>query len=358
MKENLNKEIHVATTANEAYAIGLIVTLLSCLVANSGKNCFQFHVFDTGMFYSTQKKISTIINRKFGNLKIHFYKIDKTSFEGLTLDYGGGYSAYAKLLMGRFINAGKAIYVDSDFLILRDVAELYFENMGGNVMLATRDVDTVDGKPATLAQDCPFDKSPEVLELPYFNSGMLLVDLKEWNRLDIERKSFEAAKGHEGSLRAWDQTILNYVLRGKIGSMDSEFARSRSWDPLPRSCNIHFISKSKPWNTWSFMASFRLWRAFHKIFIGHSFPCRISPLQMVLGSLKELRDFVLAYCPFFKYMYFGVVKKSKRSSLSCKLHERWIIRMAKHGKDWSDMFSIETARFYRNRWMSRISISK
>lgn len=51
---------------------------------------------------------------------------------------------------------------------------------------------------------------------PYYNSGVLLMDLEAWRDQDVLGQLLEFYKSHQGSLFACDQDTINGALRGRI----------------------------------------------------------------------------------------------------------------------------------------------
>lgn len=347
--------IHVATTSNEAYFPGLCILICSLLQANSGKNSFVLHVFDTGISTANQNRLQHLLRAKHHNAELVFHKIDQTCFKGLVRDYGGGYSTYARLLIGSLIDAKRVIYIDCDFLVLRDVAPLWFHAMNNNVMLATRDYDTIDGRPGVLSNDCPFETSMENQNIPYFTCGFLLVDLEAWRRNSTEALAFKAIPGYESKLKAWDQTVLNYILRGKIGEIEREWSLSCSWVAVPIQCNIHYISKMKPWNSYSSLPAHRLWWMFHASYIEMvtplSLPCKIK----LKGIVRNYRDIVLARVKIARHLYFKIKRSRGTSEKALEYFDRGLNIYENYLNALPDDITDLTVAHYNNIWNSKVS---
>lgn len=295
--------IHVATTCNDNYVQGLAVTLVSAIVANRAKDIFSFHIFDSGLSESNKQIIASLLFDHSPQSELEFVRIDQRLFGGLLEDYGGGYSTYARLLIGQLDAVDRLIYIDSDFLVMQDLSEAWSMSFEGNILLATRDNDTLDGRPAMLNSDCPFAAHSEVEGYPYFTCGFLVVDLIRWREENVEMECFQRIKGYEKQLKAWDQTLLNYVLRGRIGTLDAIWSLSCGWKEIPEGCNIHFISKQKPWNSFSFLPAYKLWSLFHRMFISEVMPLPLSTEAVLRGTLMHIRDRVAIVSQRFLRFY-------------------------------------------------------
>lgn len=299
------EQIHVATAANQGYFHPLLVSCAS--LAMSSREDLVVHVLDTGLAPESRDDLERYLSQTAPHAHLIFHLIDDSRFFGLVRDYGGGYSTYARLLIGSLIDADRVIYFDADFLFLRDVAPLYRRDMEGFIALAPRDYDT-RGHPCNLSVDCPFEPPGVVSSFPYHTCCMLLVDLRAWREKGVEKSALEVVRGYEARLSAWDQTILNYVLRGRIGILDSDWAWPSSWAPWPADCNIHYISCKKPWKLYSMLPAFRLWRVFYETFLQRDFPIHFSISARISGVARDARDVLLAFLPFIRPAYFALMR--------------------------------------------------
>ncbi len=165
-------------------------------------------------------------------------------------------SAYARLLMDRVLpdDVDRVIYLDCDTIVTGDLAALWSRDLSGLTVAAVPDASpythhAVLGLPAGA---------------PYFNSGVLLVDLGRWRELGIGARALEFARRHPERLQWWDQCALNLTLlddwvaldatwnfqTGHIASDRDGFVHFRKIaDGLRRSIKVvHFSGRSKPWH--------------------------------------------------------------------------------------------------------------
>lgn len=271
--------IHLATATDDAYAPGLCITMVSALRSLSLSEEVVFHVIDGGLKPDSIQNIKDLSGKHHPRCKIIFHKINKQIFDGWQPGPNNSMMAYARLLLGSIIDAGKVIYLDADTLILSDLSKLWNTPMNGMVVLASR-----GGENATLKDDCPWSLPPGEENLPYFNSGIIVFDLNQWRIQGKEMQAVQLLSGAPTVYRFHDQTILNYMLRHQVGLL------SMTWNWQERITSekqassvkiIHFITQKKPWFWWSGDLRFRLWRSFYATFIG-------SPLKlfMVGGALS------------------------------------------------------------------------
>ena len=258
--------IQIMICTNERYMPGAFVAMSSALVSNCGRNPFLFNIFDTGISQSSKTALKKWADDN--HTQIQFFSVNADVFPpDISRDYGNGISTYMRLFAG-MIPAEKVLYIDSDILVMRDPAELWQRPFNGNIMLATYDLDTHDGLPATLDRDCPFAATSEVAHYKYFNCGLILFDTASWRAEGLEGKSFELLREKASKLKAWDQTILNYLLRGRIGTLEPALLKSAAWGLFTTEANIHYTTKKKPWGVvgGGFAPCWKLWHLHHKLF--------------------------------------------------------------------------------------------
>ncbi|MFY7944385.1 MAG: glycosyltransferase family 8 protein, partial [Crocinitomicaceae bacterium] len=106
----------------------------------------------------------------------------------------------------------------------------------------------------------------ELRDSLYFNSGVMLINLRKWREENIESKFLEFINEKPEKIKYWDQDVLNFCLKNKwlrlpqkynlthfffypdvyppayFGMKQDEFEKSVK-DPII----IHFTSHQKPW---------------------------------------------------------------------------------------------------------------
>jgi lipopolysaccharide biosynthesis glycosyltransferase len=340
--------IVVATTANDNYFQGLCVTVLSAIVSTDPNYRLSFRIFDTGISESNQKLLSKLCKELQSSHEVEFLPITGDYFKGLTADYGGGYSTYARLLMGSLIPESRVIYVDSDFLVMKDLAEAWRQDFGGKIMLATKDYDTPDGQAGRLTDDCPFAPAEDVDDFSYFNCGFLIVDLSAWRSNETEKVAFSQMIGYENCLKAWDQTVLNYVLRGKIGEIDSLWCWSCKIAKIPNSCNIHYISRMKPWNSLAYIPAYKLWYLFHSLFVAQQLPLTISNKLKLKGVFRHIRDYLFFGIGILGDLYVKWIRR-RNGNRSAELYDLYLCTSRKAIQEW-DWKSLQQIHSCHMKW--------
>ena len=116
---------------------------------------------------------------------------------GFTFVFWGRYAAFfGKHLCRGFFGQlypqyNKAIYLDSDIVVLGDIAELYNQDLGDNLIAAAPD----DVIQTTKVFQEYAEKVVGVADYRnYFNAGILLMNLDEFRRFDFQNDAFTNKK--------------------------------------------------------------------------------------------------------------------------------------------------------------------
>jgi lipopolysaccharide biosynthesis glycosyltransferase len=168
--------------------------------------------------------------------------------------------------------------------------------MQGKIVLAVQD-SYIQRFPARFFQA---QKKTDI-QLPYFNSGVMVIDLKGWRAEGLEQRCLEAAERLKHRTKWLDQDVLNICLAGRWGLLppfwnkqfslglfpdwqcspyeEVEFQEARSHPAI-----IHFCTRTKPWHCFSdhpreVVLAYQA--ALRQAPFGARLPPRSSPLQRI-----------------------------------------------------------------------------
>jgi len=128
-------------------------------------------------------------------------------------------AAYARLALPLMLPATRrAIYLDADVHVRRDVAGLWQMDLMGAPAAAVADF-AFPSLAAGLARMAPaLDPN-----LPYFNTGVLLMDLDRWRAERLGEQIVTWTIGHRDEVRFADQDGINAVLAGRIVELSPQW---------------------------------------------------------------------------------------------------------------------------------------
>lgn len=200
--------LHILCATDDNYAVYCGVMICS-VCQNHSEYDLCFHIIENNLSTESKSKISSIVNDN--NQNIVFHSIDTELLSDLKLS-GKTYtslSVYYRLFVTKIItdsNVNKVLYLDCDVVVLKDIETLFSIDMADYTIAAVRDVNQ------PLYEDQAFQIDFSYHDR-YFNSGVLLINLDNWKRYDIESKLITFCK-KERNVYFPDQDALNKVFRG------------------------------------------------------------------------------------------------------------------------------------------------
>lgn len=173
--------------------------------------------------------------------------------------------AYFRLFLPQILqNYERVLYLDADMVVCHDVAELYKEDLQGALLGAVRDpvISGSDKSPV-------YNRRAYMTELginniyDYFQSGVMVMDLKKMAENELCDKMVEYAATHDCALV--DQDVLNLFCQGRVKYIDNKwnvdvnpiamgvvpYAPEAVWKQYEENREnayiYHFAGVNKPW---------------------------------------------------------------------------------------------------------------
>ena len=138
---------------------------------------------------------------------VQFYKVDSRAFSSMPLLPNLTHAAYYRLLIPQILpgDINKVLYLDSDIIVRHSLLSLWETDIDGYAVAAVNDFLESIIRTYNRLKYPPY--------LGYFNSGVLLLNLKYWRANDVHSEIISFMKNHYEDILFCDQDILNYVLR-------------------------------------------------------------------------------------------------------------------------------------------------
>ena len=247
MMKQKNK-IPIFFAVDDEYVPFLAVALQS-LVENSKKeNYYLIKILYTNITDENQEKIKKYESE---NINIEFvclsYYINKVKDKLYTRDYYSKTTYFRLFIPDLYPQFDKVLYLDSDIVILSDIADLYNVDMGDNLLAAVPDdvIQTIE-----VFREYAEKVVGVATYKNYFNAGILLMNLDELRKFNFQEKFLYLLEKVKFSV-AQDQDYLNRLCKGRVKLLEN------TWDRMPIGGDIinrdelhliHYNLAFKPWH--------------------------------------------------------------------------------------------------------------
>ncbi|CAL5427845.1 unnamed protein product [Camellia sinensis] len=256
-------QIHVAMTLDANYLRGTMAAVLSILQHSTCPENVMFHF----LWSRFDPEIHSSIKSTFPYLNFRVYRFDANRVRGKisksirqALDQPLN---YARIYLADIIpiNVKRVIYLDSDLVMVDDIAKLWGVDLGDKVLAAPEycHANFSNYFTSTFWSDPVLSGTFRGREPCYFNTGVMVVDVDKWRQGRYTQKvedwmviQKQKRIYHLGSLPPF---LL--VLAGNIRAIDHRWnqhglggdnleGKCRSLHPGPISL-LHWSGKGKPW---------------------------------------------------------------------------------------------------------------
>lgn len=243
-----NNEIPIFFAVDDGYIPFLAVAMQSLIDNSSKENHYIIKILHTDI---SEESKNNIYKYKRENVDIEFvdlnYYVEKIADKLYTRDYYSNTTYFRLFIPELYPQYDKALYLDSDIVILADIAELYNTDMGNNLVAAAPDDIIQKNK---VFQDYAELVVGVAKYQNYFNAGVLLMNLDELRKFRFQEKFMYLLENVKFSV-AQDQDYLNRLCKGRVHLL------SVAWDRMPIPTDeikeediklLHFNFACKPWH--------------------------------------------------------------------------------------------------------------
>ena len=243
-----NKGIPIFFAVDDGYIPFLAVTLQSLVDNSSSSNQYSIKILHTNVNEENKRKISKYqrenIDIEFVNLNCYVEKVKDKLF---TRDYYTNTTYFRLFIPELYPQYEKALYLDSDTVVLADIAELYNTDIGENLVAAAQEGVIQNIK---VYQDYVEKVVGVASYKRFFNAGVLLMNLNELRRFQFQDKILYLLSTVKYSV-IQDEDYLNRMCKGRVKFVDS------TWNKMPIDIDnvkiediklIHFNYVYKPWH--------------------------------------------------------------------------------------------------------------
>lgn len=255
-----DETIQIVICVDDNYLIPTVALLNSICETNSG-TCFMFHIVTSQAFEAHNKDLlsETIVRN---GAKGHIYSFDNQTADELPVmklhqPKHITVSAYYRLFLSRILPdvIDKVIYLDCDIIVNSSIKELWNIDISEYAVGVVPDMDEGNLNIYRRLKYAP--------SYGYFNSGVLLVNLKYWREHDLLNSFLQFWRDYPERVVYHDQDILNCVLKDHKQLLPIKFnvqtpalykSVNISWEydveleeALRSPVIIHYTTCDKPW---------------------------------------------------------------------------------------------------------------
>ena len=242
------KEIPIFFAVDDGYSPFLAVAIQSLIDNASAEYTYLIKILNTDISEENKRKIGKYERE---NVDIEFvdlnYYIQKVKDKLYTRDYYSKTTYFRLFLPNLYPQYDKVLYLDSDIVILDDIAKLYNTDMGDNLVAAAPD-DVIQSMP--VFQDYVEKVVGVADSRRYFNAGILLMNLHELRRFKFQEKFVYLLDKIKFAV-AQDQDYLNRLCKGRVKLLDRTWDRMPIPDPKIKTEDVklvHYNLAFKPWH--------------------------------------------------------------------------------------------------------------
>ena len=246
MKEKMNK-IPVFYACDDNFVKYTMVSLQSMMDHASKEVQYEIHVLHTNISEEMQKKMYAMENANFSVQFDHVTEYLHSVQEKLPLrDYYSKTTYFRLFIAEMFPEIDKAIYIDSDTVVLGDIAQLYAYDLGDAYVGACREQ-------VMIQEDVYGTYVEKVLGVErdnYFNAGMLVINCEQFRKNHVLEQFMELLPMYNFVVTQ-DEDYLNLICHNKVCWLPQKW-NVEVFGQIPcreeEICVLHYIMVSKPWH--------------------------------------------------------------------------------------------------------------
>lgn len=246
-----DEAIHLVLAFDNNFWAPAYAVMRSVCLTTQRPSRLQFHLCHDGVTQQNRGELDQIA-AEFGAALVHYPLDEHSGFaklaEGLPLERRFRRIIYARLLLNAILPSqlGRVIYLDSDTMVMADIAQVWDADLAGKTLGAVSDpmrLFNMYGRDLREKHDL-FEQG-----MPYFNSGMLVIDLQRLAAADLPGRLQQFAETGVMGRLYYDQDILNLVFKGDWQPLDWRFnivdphMAHQAMEPVI----LHYTLQARPW---------------------------------------------------------------------------------------------------------------
>jgi len=244
--------ISIVVTTDEHYLVLLAGLIQSIKAHNFSKKHIHFYIIADNISIESRKKLAASVDEQFTT--IYWKEIDQVVPKGFAIPVD--WSTYPsnihlRLFIPFFIpsEVEKVLYLDVDMIVIRDLNELIEVDINNYIIGAVTDsrIQNIGNRWGGIRNYEALKLTPE---LPYFNTGLLLINCEAWRKFNATEKIVSCISNNKRVAKYPDQYGLNVVLANQWKQLDplwNYFSDGNHPSPFI----VHFVSRKPIYSSYS-----------------------------------------------------------------------------------------------------------
>lgn len=207
--------MNIVYTTNEAFVAKVAASICSVVENNKEADDIRIFVMGQGLSEKSCKRLNKLVSRYGRALEIIPLE-NVWSFFDFDFDTGGWNPIIlARLVLDRLLPADvdRVVYLDGDTINIRNLTKLWNTDMKGKAIGACIEATVDRQRLISLGME----------DIPYVNSGVLLIDLEQWREENWGHRIIKYYEEQGGKLFAPDQDAINGALKGEIFYLEPQY---------------------------------------------------------------------------------------------------------------------------------------
>jgi lipopolysaccharide biosynthesis glycosyltransferase len=241
----MSSRISVALCADKNIEVSLHVTLYSLM--NSSQCPIDINLIQKGYNRKDLENIHKTLRPFAGKYQLNIVGFNESPLFSKFHGLHGSQFNFTKLLLADLLPIDRVLYLDSDLSIGKDLSEVFSLDLNGFTIGAVASETIASSLRSDFYQSIGMNKDAK-----YFNSGIMVIDLKKWREQNITSQCLNFANKYADRLKFGDEAILNCIFHENFQTIDNSF----NYPLYPNSdlasadsaCIFHFVGSPKPFD--------------------------------------------------------------------------------------------------------------
>ncbi len=244
---------NIILATDDNYAIPCMVTIASILTNNDPKK-YSIHIMTKGLNEQNTQLLASL-RKTFNNASINIVTIDTKLLQGAITSRRFPIANFFRLMIPNVFTFSKALYLDCDIIVNRNIDNIWNIELGNNACGMVED---------QACEDITLHNRIGIYT-PYYNAGVLLMNLEVWRKENISEKLIAFMSDYPEKCLYPDQDAINNVLCKRITPIPYTYNFQERWyepqhewlmhrnkwaaidEAKKAPCILHYTGPQKPW---------------------------------------------------------------------------------------------------------------